>query len=113
VIVDYKSSVVDDAEAAMDRAREDAKTGQLGLYAFAHRETRGALPARGELHFIGSRLTGAVAFTNAHADAAAERIDRAAAGIRAGEFPAQPSVRTCGSCDFSRFCLHSVTRSTS
>jgi hypothetical protein len=47
VLVDYKSSEVDDAEKARAaRARTSLKDGQLGLYALAYHESRQVMPGR-------------------------------------------------------------------
>lgn len=104
VLVDYKSSEVVDADKAQDRARQSARDGQLGLYALAYVEVRDVRPARVELHFVGSGLVGSVEVDDQHLSRARERITRAAQGIRAGDFEATPSSRTCARCSFARFC---------
>jgi DNA helicase II / ATP-dependent DNA helicase PcrA len=110
VLVDYKSSEVDDPEVAAARAKDSVRDGQLGLYALAYRETRGALPARVELDFVGSGVTGAADVEPAHLDRALDRVTRAAAGIRAARFTATPDARTCGHCDYRHVCRHSAAR---
>ncbi|MBK7367315.1 MAG: ATP-dependent helicase [Candidatus Eisenbacteria bacterium] len=110
VLVDYKTGDVDDADKAVERAKASLKAEQLGLYVLAYRETRQVRPARAQLHFVGSGVVGDVEVTDEHFDLALQRVRAAAAGIRAGEFPASPDQRKCGDCPYSRFCQHSVAR---
>ncbi len=110
VLVDYKTGDVDDADKAVDRAKASLKAEQLGLYVLAYRETRQVRPARAQLHFVGSGVVGDVEVTDEHFELALQRVRAAAAGIRAGEFPAAPDQRKCGDCPYSRFCQHSVAR---
>jgi DNA helicase-2/ATP-dependent DNA helicase PcrA len=104
VLVDYKTTDVDDAETATRRARESLTDGQLGLYALAYHETRGHAPARTQLHFLGPGLVGEAAVRPEHLDRARARIAQAATGIRAAEFPPRPSPRHCRTCAYNRFC---------
>ncbi|MCC6651575.1 MAG: ATP-dependent helicase, partial [Candidatus Eisenbacteria bacterium] len=110
VLVDYKTGDVTDPEKARDRAKQSLKAEQLGLYALAYRETRDVLPSRVQLSFVGSGVTGDAVIEPEHYELALARVRQAAAGIRAGEFPATPDPRKCGDCPYSRFCLHSVAR---
>lgn len=113
VLVDYKSTGIDESEAAAARAKESARDGQLGLYALAYLETRGTRPARAELHFIGSGEIGSVAIEDAHIANARERATEAAAGIRAARFEPTPGARTCARCEYRQVCRHSDIRRTS
>ena len=110
VLVDYKSSEVHEEDAAASRAKDSAKDGQLGLYALAYQETRGALPVRVELHFVGSGLVGAADVEASHLDRARERITTASLGIRSARFDATPDARTCAHCDYRHICRHSAAR---
>jgi DNA helicase-2/ATP-dependent DNA helicase PcrA len=110
VLVDYKTSEVDDAEKADERALKSLKENQLGLYALAYREMTGAPPRRVELHFVSHGLVGAAEVGPDHLDRAEHRIRDAARGIRAAEFPPDPDQRKCGYCPYSRFCVHSAAR---
>jgi DNA helicase-2/ATP-dependent DNA helicase PcrA len=110
VLVDYKTSDVEDRDGAQQRARESLRNEQLGIYALAYHETRGTLPAKVELHFVGQDLVGAADVGFEHLDRARERIAAAAVGIRGGLFPARPDARNCSFCDYSRFCPHSAAR---
>ncbi len=110
VLVDYKTSEVGDPGKAAERAKNDLKDGQLGLYALAYRETTGVLPARTELHFVGPGTVGSGEVTPEHLERARERVAKAAAGIRSAQFPPKPDQRNCGYCPYSRFCIHSAAR---
>ena len=110
VIVDFKSADVTDPADADQRARESLRESQLGLYALAYRETRGVTPASVELQFVGSGLTGAAAVEETHLESARERIDQAAAGIRAADFAARPEFNACRYCPYNSFCPFTATR---
>jgi DNA helicase-2/ATP-dependent DNA helicase PcrA len=110
VLVDYKTTEVDDRAEADARARESVEKGQLGLYALAYRETRGVTPVAAELRFAGAGLTGRASIAEAALDAARARIEEAASGIRAARFGATPDPHTCGVCDYRRFCPVSAAR---
>ena len=110
VLVDYKTADIESEEKADDRALKSLKEDQLGLYALAYTETRQTMPARVQLHFVDSGLVGEARVEPRHLDAARERIEQAAAGIRAGQFPPDPDPRKCGYCPYSRFCIHSAAR---
>ncbi len=112
VLVDYKSSDVEDPEKADARARESLKSGQLGLYALAYHESRQITPARVELQFVGTGVTGSADVEPDHLDRARARVREAAAGIRAAQFPPRPDQRNCGYCSYRLFCAHSAARRT-
>jgi len=89
VLVDYKSSEIDDAEKAESRAKESLKDGQLGLYALAYFEAR-QVDARGRgaaVHRHGQ--VGSAAVKDEHLERARERVREAAAGIREARYPAK------------------------
>lgn len=111
VIVDFKTSEVASAEDADKRAKESLKKSQLGLYALAYRETRGAAPGRVELQFVESGVAGSAEVALEHLEAALGRIDQAAAGIRAADFAARPEYNACRYCPYSGFCPYTATRS--
>ena len=110
VLVDYKTSEVDDAAKADERALKSLKENQLGLYALAYREMTGSPPRRVELHFVSHGLVGAAEVEPGHLERAEQRVRAAARGIRAAEFPPDPDQRKCGYCPYSRFCIHSAAR---
>jgi DNA helicase-2/ATP-dependent DNA helicase PcrA len=110
VLVDYKTSEIDDAEKAEERAKRSLKDGQLGLYALAYVESRQVMPASVELQFVDTGVTGAAAVEADHLERARERVHEAASGIRAGRFPPRPDQRNCGYCAYRLFCRHSAAR---
>jgi DNA helicase-2/ATP-dependent DNA helicase PcrA len=111
VVVDFKTSDVEEEKPAMQRTMESLDGGQLGLYALAYMETRQVLPARVELHFVDSGAVGRAAVSTAHLDKARERIAEAAAGIRAARFLPKPDYNTCRNCPYgSTICPHSAAR---
>jgi DNA helicase-2/ATP-dependent DNA helicase PcrA len=111
VLVDYKTSEMEDPAEADKRAQDDVKKGQLGLYALAYREMYGVTPAAAELHFVGPGTTGRAEVKAEHLENAADRIFEAGRGIRAAAFPPKPDARVCVFCPYSRFCPHSAARS--
>jgi len=110
VLVDYKSSDVDEEEKAEERAKKSLREGQLGLYALAYFESRRVKPASVELQFVDSGVTGAADVEDKHLERARERVSEAAAGIRALHFPPRPDQRNCGYCAYRLFCPHSAAR---
>jgi DNA helicase-2/ATP-dependent DNA helicase PcrA len=110
VLVDYKTSEVEDPDKADERAARSLADEQLGLYALAYREMYGVSPAGVELHYVGSGLTGRAQVGAKHLERARARAAEAAAGIRSGVFPPKPDPRNCGYCPYSRFCIHSAAR---
>ena len=107
VVIDYKSSDVTEQKAADRRARESL---QLKMYALAQKEMTGRLPARVELRFLESGLTGGHAPTEADLAEAREAIEAAAAGIRARRFEATPGYQTCRYCAYNQICPSTATR---
>ena len=110
VLVDYKTSAVEEPDKADQRAARSLKEEQLGLYALAYREMYGVSPAAVELHYVGSGLTGRADVKPQHLERARERAVEAAAGIRSARFAPKPDPRHCTYCPYSRFCLHSAAR---
>jgi len=111
VVVDFKTAEVPAVEDAHRRAAKSLKEDQLGLYALAYHETRGVLPVAVELHYVERGIVGRAAVEPRHLEAAAERIDVAAAGIRRGDFTAKPEFNACRWCPYESFCPHAATRS--
>ena len=110
-IVDFKTSDVDEEEGADDRTAKSLRGSQLGIYALAYRETRQVVPARVELHYVGSGTVGGATVKAEHLDLATERIGRAADGIRAADFQPRPDYTACRNCPYNILCPHSATRS--
>ena len=101
VIIDYKSSEVRDQASADRRTRESL---QLVIYALAWHTLHGELPARVELRFLESDVTGLAEITEADLERARTALRQAAAGIRAKKFHAQPQEFTCRWCAFQSIC---------
>ena len=107
VIVDYKSSDVTEPKTADKRARESL---QLKMYALAHQQATGELPARVELRFLESGLAGRHVPTAWDLDDARAAIEEAAAGIRARQFEATPDYQTCRYCAYNQVCPSTATK---
>lgn len=108
VIIDFKSTDVRTAQDADRRARESE---QLAIYALAYREVFGRLPDRVELHFLGREVVvGSARKDESDLEEVREIIQRAAAGIRAGQFMATPDpYRACPYCAFNQICPFTAT----
>jgi DNA helicase-2/ATP-dependent DNA helicase PcrA len=107
VIVDYKSSDVTEQQAADKRARRSL---QLKMYALAHREATGVLPARVELRFLESGVAGRHEPTENDLAEAEAAILEAAAGIRARRFEPTPGYQVCHYCAYNQICPSTATR---
>lgn len=105
VIVDYKSSDVDEQKQADRRARESL---QMGVYALAWRTIHGRLPSASELRFLETGLTGKTSPTEEDLEKTRQQLRTAAAGIRAGEFRATPSEFACKWCAYQAICPFSA-----
>jgi DNA helicase-2/ATP-dependent DNA helicase PcrA len=107
VIVDYKSSDVTDQKKADERARESL---QLKIYALAQQEMTGRLPARVELRFLESGLTGRHKPAAEDLREARAAIEDAARGIRWRQFGATPGYQTCRYCPYNQICPSTATQ---
>jgi RecB family exonuclease len=107
VIIDYKSSDVQEPPRADRRAAESL---QLKLYGLAWQVASGQLPARVELRFLGSGVTGRHVPGPDDADEAAAAVRAAAAGIRARRFEATPSYQACRPCAYNQVCPFTASR---
>ncbi|MBI3996481.1 MAG: ATP-dependent helicase [Candidatus Omnitrophica bacterium] len=101
VIIDYKSSEVRDQAAADRRAKESL---QLLIYALAWRTLHGELPARVELRFLETGVTGRAVFDEDDLDRAKQVLQEAGQGIRARAFEATPQEFACHWCAFQTIC---------
>jgi DNA helicase-2/ATP-dependent DNA helicase PcrA len=110
VIVDFKTSDIEEEDNPDSRALKSLVEGQLGLYALAYRETRGVLPVRAELHYVGSGAVGSAIVREDFLAGARQRIHDAARGIRAADFKPKPEYNACRNCPYNAFCPHSATR---
>ena len=101
VITDYKSGDMRDPVRARQRARSSL---QLQLYALAWEAEHGEAPDAVELHFLEGDVVGRVVPTSRQLEGARGKVERAAAGIRAGEFKATPGFPACDWCPYRRIC---------
>jgi len=104
IIIDYKSSDVQEQETANDRARKNM---QLYIYAMAFEKRYGFYPEAMELHFIDSGLAGRVEFKPEEVQNVTQAILRAADQIRRREFPPKPDYQTCRFCQVRQICSFS------
>jgi DNA helicase-2/ATP-dependent DNA helicase PcrA len=107
VIVDYKSSDVTEPTRAHERARDSL---QLKIYALAQERLTGRLPARVELRFLESGLTGVHRPTARDLAAAEAAVEATAAGLRARRFTATPGYQACRYCPYNQICPSTATR---
>ncbi len=78
---------------------------QLSIYALACRDALGlGTPERVTLYFTEAALRMSTTRTDAQLDAAREDLLARASAIRAGDFHATPSFRTCAWCDYRAIC---------
>jgi DNA helicase-2/ATP-dependent DNA helicase PcrA len=101
VIIDYKSSDIRE-QAVADRRTRDSL--QMLVYALAWRELHGRLPARVELRFLDTGLTGSACFDEQDLERARGLLQQAARGIRTQDFHAQPQEFACRWCAFQSIC---------
>ncbi len=105
VVIDYKTSEIDDPEKADAKAKESL---QLLVYALAYREMTGKTPDRLELRYVLTGDVGTVEPTEARLEKTRARIRSIADSIRAGEFEARPSEQTCSICACRPICKDSA-----
>ncbi|MGH7726063.1 MAG: ATP-dependent helicase [Candidatus Eiseniibacteriota bacterium] len=101
VIVDFKSSAVQEKGEADRRAKESL---QLQIYALAFEAVEERRPAAVELSYIASGVVGRAPVTDESLERASTQVARAAAGIRRRDFAAKPDYRACGFCAYNSFC---------
>src|SRR5262249_20785092 len=105
VLIDYKTSELEDWERADQLARESL---QLLVYALAYRELTGETPNRLELRYVLSGEVGAAVPTKGGLENTRVRIQGIAESIRAGDFTAKPSQRNCSICACRPICRESA-----
>ncbi len=102
LIIDYKTSQVKNQQ---DADKKTKASRQLAIYALAYEHLFKALPAALELRFLTPKLfIGRVAPTEKALDKARAEIEKAAGGIRAERFPAEPSYFACTYCPYRTIC---------
>ncbi|HKW51110.1 MAG TPA: ATP-dependent DNA helicase, partial [Candidatus Eisenbacteria bacterium] len=105
VLIDYKTSEIDDPEKADEKAKESL---QLHVYALAYREMTGRTPVRLELRYVLTGEVGTTVPTEDRLERTRGRIAAIAESIRAGNFEARPSERTCSICACRPICKDSA-----
>ncbi len=106
-ITDYKSSDVRDPVKARQRARDSL---QLQIYAMGYEAMTGRLPDTVALHFLESGLVGEVPVDPKRLAKARDKIQTAAAGMRARDYAPKPDYLACTYCAFRDICPSSVAR---
>ena len=101
VIIDYKST---EAGSEKEADRRTADSLQMDVYALSFLKTQGLLPDETRLYFLESGIVGRARKGEKELRRAAEKIRRAADGLRAGNFAATPEWHTCSFCDFKTIC---------
>ena len=101
-IIDYKTSDVQTEEQADRRAKSSL---QLALYALAYQALFGDAPKALELRFLTPDvIVGRAEPSEKMLQSAQTDIALAAAGIRLGEFPGDPTYRACQYCAYATIC---------
>jgi DNA helicase-2/ATP-dependent DNA helicase PcrA len=108
VIIDFKSSQVDDQKSADKRAKESL---QLDIYALAYQKIQGKIPDRLELHFLESGLIGVTEKRDKDLDKTIEEIRKVAKGIRARDYIPTPGYMVCQYCAYNQICPSTAFKS--
>ncbi len=106
VIIDYKSSDVSDQAKANKRVRDSL---QIAVYALAWRTLHGHLPKRLEMRFLDTGVTGQAAITEEDLEKTRDDLREAARGMRALDFHAEPSDRSCRWCAYQTICPSAIS----
>ncbi len=101
VIIDFKST---EAASVKEADRRTADSLQMDIYALSFLKSQGLAPAETRLYFLESGVVGRAVKGERELRRAAEKIRRAAEGIRSGDFTATPDWHTCNFCDFKTIC---------
>lgn len=109
VIADYKTSELESDDEMGEKAEENARQSlQLSVYALAHREMTGRAPDRVELRYVLSGAVGSSTRSEEKLERTRDRILAIAESIRAGDFRARPSERSCSICACRPICRESA-----
>jgi len=101
IIIDYKSSQIDDKKKADKRARNSL---QLAIYALAYYRIFGKIPDSVRLHFLETGLVGEASLNEGDLSEAVEKIKMASQGIRERIFDPQPAYAACRFCPYQSIC---------
>ena len=101
-VIDYKTSDVKTTDQAVSKAKASR---QLALYALAYQQLFGDLPVALELRFLTPAvIIGRTRATEKMLESARTDIATAAAGIRLGNFPGEPTYGACQYCAYATIC---------
>jgi len=106
-IVDFKSSENIDEKKAKERAKDSV---QLRVYTLGYKKIYGKLPNSVGLYFLENGIIGEYEPDEKVVVKAEEEIKFVEAGIRSGNFQAQPSYFACFLCPFNRICPFTATK---
>ena len=106
VMIDYKSSEIDDQAHANRRVRDSL---QMAVYALAWKTLHGRPPQQLQLRFLETGLIGRAVLTDEDLDATKERLRQTARRIRALDFHPQPDVFSCRWCAYQTICPFALT----
>lgn len=101
LIIDYKSSQIEDKKKADKRARNSL---QLAIYALAYYKIFGKIPDSVRLHFLETGVIGEASFDENDLEAVVQKIKQASQGIREGIFDSQPDYIACRFCPYNGIC---------
>ncbi len=107
VIMDFKTSQIDNQKDADKRTRESL---QLALYALAYKNIFGILPKRVELYFLESGIIGSAAIEEGRLQKLKEKIREVSSGIRKRNFSATPTYMACTYCAYNQICPFAILR---
>lgn len=107
VIMDFKTSQIDNQKDADKRAKESL---QLALYALAYKNIFGIIPKRVELYFLESGIIGSAAIEDNRLEKIKEKIKEVSGGIRKRSFNATPAYMACTYCAYNQICPHAILR---
>jgi len=109
VIADYKTSELESDDEMGEKAEENARQSlQLSVYALAQREMTGRPPDRVELRYVLSGAVGSSTRSEEKLERTRDRILAIAESVRAGDFRARPSERSCSICACRPICRESA-----
>ena len=105
VIIDFKSSAVDDQKKANEKAKESL---QLSLYAYAYKQVKNELPKVVKLYFVESGVIGIAQKDDDDFDELLGQIEEVSEGIRKQNFEAKPTYMACSACAFNQICPYTA-----
>ena len=106
-ILDFKSTEDIDETKGLERVKNSI---QLKIYALAYEKQTGKMPDEIGIYFLGNGQISTIPTTQAYLDDAVNAVRVTAAGIRVGNFTANPKegAFTCKYCSFNRICPDSL-----